>query len=203
MRSLQPTGEVRLDCGRFGSPSVRRDFGAVDAVRRQVGGGSADGPGLPGSRNGCRFDLNGRPSGGCQLMKQSGSCRCGSSKFEVNGDTLGRFFCHCTIYQSDYKQPFADVTPFRARDVELPLNSKVEFKRLRSPPAVNRGICPECNSPVVGFMSLTSGIALRLCAFCQFSRQKGTPRAFRPHFLPKSGRRRLGRRPQGQRLLAK
>ena len=111
-------------------------------------------------------------------MKQSGSCRCGSSKFEVNGDLLGRFFCHCTICQSVYKQPFADVTAFRARDVELPLNSKVEFKRLRSPPAVNRGICPECNSPVVGFMSLLPGLRLGFVPSANFQDRRELPEPF-------------------------
>ena len=39
----------------------------LDAVRRRAGGGSADGPGLPGTRNGRRFGLNRRPSGGCRI----------------------------------------------------------------------------------------------------------------------------------------
>ena len=95
-------------------------------------------------------------------MKQSGSCRCGASKFLVNGESLGRFFCHCTICQSAYKRPFADITAFRARDVELAVDNKVRFKRLRPPPAVNRAFCAQCNLPVVGFLSSAPGLGLGL-----------------------------------------
>jgi len=112
------------------------------------------------------------------LIKQSGSCRCGSSKFAVNGESLCRFFCHCTICQSVYKKPFADVTAFRARDVELPMNSKVEFKRLRAPPAVNRGICPDCNSPVVGFLSLIPGMSVGFVPSANFQDRSELPESF-------------------------
>ena len=39
----------------------------LGAFRRRTGGGHADGPSLPGARNGRRFGLNQRPSGGCWL----------------------------------------------------------------------------------------------------------------------------------------
>lgn len=111
-------------------------------------------------------------------MKQSGSCRCGSSKFRVNGDSLCRFFCHCTICQSVYKQPFADVTAFRARDVEMPVNSKLEFRRLRSPPALNRGFCPECHMPVVGFLSLIPGLGIAFVPSANLPDKRELPKPF-------------------------
>ncbi len=44
----------------------------LDAVRRRAGGGSADGPGLPGTRNERRFGLDRRPSGGCRMRDARG-----------------------------------------------------------------------------------------------------------------------------------
>jgi hypothetical protein len=111
-------------------------------------------------------------------MKQSGSCQCGASKFEVDGASLGRFFCHCTICQSLYKQPFADVTAFRARDVKLSPDSKVEFKRLRAPPAVNRGICPQCGRPVVGYMALLPGVRVGFAPSANLPVARELPAAF-------------------------
>jgi len=51
-------------------------------------------------------------------------------------------------------QPFADVTAFWAGSVALPGGQEVNFKKYRRPPALSRGICSACNSPVVGYMSL-------------------------------------------------
>ena len=51
----------------------------LDAVRRRAGGGQADGPGLPGTRNGGRLGLNRRPSGGCRLKFNDQVPRMGSS----------------------------------------------------------------------------------------------------------------------------
>ena len=40
----------------------------LGGVRRQAGGGPADGPGLRGARNGRRFSLNRQPSGRCPFI---------------------------------------------------------------------------------------------------------------------------------------
>ena len=86
-------------------------------------------------------------------MRQTCSCLCGASRFAVDGDPIGRFYCHCTICQGFHKRPFADVTVFAGKAVDLPKGSPVAFRRLRSPPAVNRGACPACGGAVVGFMT--------------------------------------------------
>ena len=87
-------------------------------------------------------------------MRQTCSCRCGASRFAVNGEPIGRFYCHCTICQAVYQQPYADVTIFPARAVALPDNSAVTFRHYRPPPALSRGTCPACAAPVVAFMAL-------------------------------------------------
>ena len=43
-------------------------------------------------------------------MNQDCACLCGGSRFTVAGNPIGRFFRHCTICQTAYGKPFADVT---------------------------------------------------------------------------------------------
>lgn len=82
------------------------------------------------------------------------SCPCGAARFAVRGRPLMRFLCHCLICQSIYKAPYADVTVFRGSALSVSTPERIAFKRFRPPPAVRRGICTECGSPVVGFLRL-------------------------------------------------
>jgi hypothetical protein len=86
-------------------------------------------------------------------LKQDCSCLCGATRFAVKGEPIGRFFCHCTICQAVYQKPFADATFFWGRAIALPDKSAIEFRRFRSPPALNRGICPRCRNPAAAFMA--------------------------------------------------
>lgn len=86
-------------------------------------------------------------------MKQTYSCRCGSSQVAVDGEPIGRFICHCLVCQAVYKKPYADVTAFEARSVVPVKCESITFKKYRYPPAVDRGLCSSCGDPVVGFMS--------------------------------------------------
>lgn len=81
-------------------------------------------------------------------------CPCGESTARLTGRPLGRFFCHCTICQSLYRQPYADVTAFWGSAVVLPDPCAVTFRRYRLPPALRRGTCPACAAPVLGFLRL-------------------------------------------------
>jgi hypothetical protein len=82
---------------------------------------------------------------------QSCACPCGKSTFQISARPFARFYCHCTICQSLYKHPFADATMLWARDVALPDGHNILFKKYRSPPAISRGTCGSCGSPVVAF----------------------------------------------------
>jgi hypothetical protein len=87
-------------------------------------------------------------------VKQTCACLCGASRFAVSGEPIGRFFCHCTICQTVCRKPFADATYFWARSIRLPEGHNIQFRRYRSPPALNRGICPRCDNPAVAFISV-------------------------------------------------
>ena len=115
-------------------------------------------------------------------MKQDCSCPCGASRFTVNGDAIGRFFCHCTICQKVYGKPFADVTYFWAESVTLSVNQPVEFRRYRAPPALRRGICAKCGNPVVGFLRLVPGLTLAFVPSQNFPPPAGLPAPHRHIF---------------------
>lgn len=87
-------------------------------------------------------------------------CPCRAAQFTVQARPLMRFICHCRICQSVYRAPFADVTAFMASALSVSTPEKVIFRRLRPPPAVSRGACTECGSPVVGFLRLAPLVKL-------------------------------------------
>jgi len=103
------------------------------------------------------------------LLDQSCRCPCGASTFTVHGRPVVRFLCHCLICQSLYQRPFADVTALWASSVRLPADSKVRFKHYRPPPALNRGTCPSCQAPVVGFLRLAPFLRLGFVPSQNFS----------------------------------
>ena len=100
-------------------------------------------------------------------MNQDCACLCGASRFTVHGDPIGRFFCHCTICQTAYRKPFADVAYFWARSVTLQDRPAIEFRRHRAPPAMRRGRCAKCGNPVVSLLG--RGLALAFVPSQNFS----------------------------------
>jgi hypothetical protein len=92
-------------------------------------------------------------------MNQDCACLCGASRFRVEGDPIGRFFCHCTICRKVYGKPFADVTYFWANSVTLPGNQPVAFRRHRPPPAMRRGTCAKCGNPVLNLLGFPRSLA--------------------------------------------
>jgi hypothetical protein len=105
------------------------------------------------------------------------TCACGATRFEVTGNPLTRFYCHCRICQSVYGQPFADVTVWWGTGVTLPRNHPVQFRRYRPPPALRRGICSDCGQPAVGFLSVLPFVALAFVPTRNFVDQSTLPPA--------------------------
>jgi hypothetical protein len=108
-------------------------------------------------------------------IKQDCACRCGASRFTVNGDSIGRFYCHCTICQKVYAKPFADATYFWAEAIALAANQPIEFRRYRPPPALRRGICTKCGAPAVAFMRPVPGLAVAFVPTQNFHRPAELP----------------------------
>lgn len=87
-------------------------------------------------------------------MEPNASCQCHETAFAIHGKPLLRGFCHCSICQEFNEAPYGDITIFRARDVDLPDEQKVNYKYYTSPPMVRRGKCAACGKPAVETLSL-------------------------------------------------
>ena len=108
-------------------------------------------------------------------MVQTCTCRCGKSAFKVDGRPLARFVCHCTICQSVYKGPYADVTTFLSGSITLDPKRPAEFRKYRSPPALSRGTCPHCSAPVIGFLTLAPFLTLAFVPSRNFANRAALP----------------------------
>jgi len=80
------------------------------------------------------------------------SCPCGKSQFQVLAYPFARFICHCNICQELYNAPFADATVLWWRDIILPNDHDIQFKKYRAFPGIDRGICSDCKSPIIASM---------------------------------------------------
>jgi hypothetical protein len=95
-----------------------------------------------------------------EMINQTCSCPCGKSTFAITSRPFARFVCHCTICQSLYRAPFADVTLLWAKSVVLPETNNIQFKTYRSPPALSRGSCASCGLPAAGFLTVAPFLRL-------------------------------------------
>ncbi len=82
-------------------------------------------------------------------MTYACQCPCATTRFQIHGEPITRFYCHCTICQAQYQAPFVDVTLYKLHEVELPENHGLRFAKLKRFLAVDRGFCPSCNKPVM------------------------------------------------------
>ncbi|GAB5413762.1 MAG: hypothetical protein Cons2KO_13650 [Congregibacter sp.] len=82
------------------------------------------------------------------------SCDCGHAKVDISGKPLMRMICHCTLCQEFYKAPAGDPAVFKAADVSVQDENTVNYRRLRKPPAVDRGVCAQCEQPIVEFFPM-------------------------------------------------
>ena len=82
-------------------------------------------------------------------MTYACQCPCGTTKFEIHGEPITRFYCHCTICQQQYQAPYVDVTLYKLDEVTLPEDHGLNFKHLKRFMPVDRGFCPSCEKPVM------------------------------------------------------
>jgi hypothetical protein len=108
-------------------------------------------------------------------MNQTCSCPCGRSTLVAPARPLARFLCHCTICQSVYKLPYADVTVHWAGGIVLKERSALQFKKYRLPPAVDRGLCGSCGAPVAGLLRLAPFVQLGFVASATYPNQAALP----------------------------
>ncbi len=76
-------------------------------------------------------------------------CPCDTNQFDISGAPMTRFFCHCTICQEKYQAPYADVVLFPLGGLALPESHSIRFGRYKRFGAIDRGMCSQCNQPVM------------------------------------------------------
>lgn len=94
------------------------------------------------------------------LFQQNATCSCQASRISITAKPFARFRCHCSICQKVYKKPFADFVVVNAKHVELNDIEHLEFAKYRLPPALKRGICRGCHSPLLGLLRLAPFVQL-------------------------------------------
>lgn len=82
-------------------------------------------------------------------QRHIGRCPCGSVEFSLVGRPLCRGFCRCTICQKFNNADYADVTVFRASNLESIDESRITFKVHKQPPLVSRGTCAQCGNAAI------------------------------------------------------
>ena len=85
-------------------------------------------------------------------MSYSCQCPCGTTRYQIHGEPILRFYCHCTICQQQYASPYVDVSLFKLDDVHLPEDQNITYGRFKRFGAVDRGRCPSCDKPVLSKM---------------------------------------------------
>ena len=108
-------------------------------------------------------------------LTQTASCQCGQSIFKVDGTPIGRFKCHCTICQTLYKKPYADVVMMWGGAITLPDVQPFTFRKYRPPPALRRSTCDMRGAPVVGFLRLAPFVRLAFVQSANFPDQSVLP----------------------------
>lgn len=81
-------------------------------------------------------------------------CSCGKTQFTIRGKAIMRGYCHCTICQEFNNGPYADITVFLGKDVDLPDPSLVNYKSYAKPELVLRGKCVSCEQPAVEYAKM-------------------------------------------------
>jgi hypothetical protein len=92
--------------------------------------------------------------GAAYMSLMQARCSCGAVVLDVDKPPAVRLFCHCTICQSVYGAPFSDITAqwpgdVRVNEASVPVSY---IRRRYFPVSVKRGVCPECNDPIIGQM---------------------------------------------------
>ncbi|AXI47634.1 hypothetical protein C1J03_17455 [Sulfitobacter sp. SK012] len=93
-------------------------------------------------------------------MAITAACECGLCRVELSRLPTKRLFCHCTICQEVYGQPYADVSITDARTIHPSNTRPITFRKHKKSLALDSGTCMECKRPVLGLFKLFPGVKL-------------------------------------------
>ncbi len=110
-------------------------------------------------------------------FKKTARCACSESKLTVLSKPLARFKCHCTVCQKLYNKAYAEFIVIHAKHLQLDKSEHITFGKYRRPPALKRGICTQCHTPIVAFLRLAPFLKLAFIPTERFSDLSKLPEA--------------------------
>ena len=111
-------------------------------------------------------------------------CECGETQVHLAKPPMLRFHCHCTICQELYKLPFSDVTVMWAKNAVLTQGKHIEYYRPGL--LLKRGVCTQCEQPILAYMTLFPGIRLAFVPGNRYNDQSVLPKATAHIFFHRS-----------------
>jgi hypothetical protein len=94
----------------------------------------------------------------------TGSCLCGTVRYEIKGPAIAMYYCHCGMCRKATGTSFATNMLVRAEDFVL-VAGREAVKPYRSSPDELRHFCSECGSPIYseaahrrGMLSIRCGL---------------------------------------------
>jgi len=111
-------------------------------------------------------------------------CECGKTQLSVVKPPMLRFHCHCTICQNLYKRPFSDVTVMWAKSAKIIQGEHIEYRRLGL--LLKRGVCTQCEEPILAYMTLFPGVKLAFVPGNRYSAPSILPKASAHIFFHRS-----------------
>jgi hypothetical protein len=88
----------------------------------------------------------------------TGSCLCGSVKYEINGDPVFAGLCHCKDCQKYTGTGHAAPIGFLENMVTVTGDTTSFAKTADSGGTITRNFCPKCGSPVYNTLSHAPGV---------------------------------------------
>ena len=78
----------------------------------------------------------------------TGSCLCGTVKFEIRGELGPAFFCHCSRCRKASGSAFASNVVVAERDFVI-VEGDASLRSFQSSPEMRRTFCSNCGSPIM------------------------------------------------------
>ena len=94
--------------------------------------------------------------------KLQGSCLCGKVRYELRGQPLLMYYCHCSMCRKATGTSFATNMQVREEDFSI-LSGREVLKPYRSSPDEFRHFCSKCGSPVFSEAEHRRGILSIRC----------------------------------------
>lgn len=92
------------------------------------------------------------------MTKATGGCLCGDVRYEVTGDPVGTYVCHCTHCQRQAGSAFSIIIGVPEAALAVTGETRSYADSGENGGAVERQFCPRCGSPLFSLVGSTPGL---------------------------------------------